>query len=116
MKKYEFKTNKVPVEINSYLDESHLGKEELVDSILKQTKPNRDIGYGGFINKDYFEKFLKNRIRSDDEMKKKQLNITDKEYVDCVKDALKKCSSVLENKLNVFTFPVFSKFVSEKMD
>jgi len=116
MKKYEFKVNNVPVEVNSYLDESNLQKEDLIDSVLKQTKPNKDIGYGGIENKEYFKKILNFITNPDGEMREKQFKISDKEHVDCVKDALNKCSSVLEDKLYVFTFPVYSKFVSEKMD
>lgn len=116
MKKHEFKINNIPIEINSYLDESHLSQNDLIDSILKQTKPNKRIGYGGFIKREYFKKFLEHRIKFDDEMKNTPLNLSDKEHVSSVKDALKKCSSVLEDKLYIFTFPKYSKFISEKMN
>ncbi|HKL24539.1 MAG TPA: DUF2268 domain-containing putative Zn-dependent protease [Candidatus Nanoarchaeia archaeon] len=116
MKKYEFEINNVPVEVNSYLDEANLEKEELIDSILKQTKPNRYIGYGGWIKEEYFKKSLELSLKSNEEMKNKKFRISDKEHIEEIKKALEKCSSVLEKKLYIFTFPTYSKFISEKMN
>lgn len=115
MKKYEFSVNGIPVEINSFLDESHLEKEDLVNSILEQTEMNKRIGWGGFIKESYFENFLKRRVKIDDEMRGKEIKISDEDHVEEVKKALEKCGQFLEEKLYVFTIPKFGKFTAEKM-
>jgi uncharacterized protein YjaZ len=116
MKKYEFEINKVPVEINSYLDEVYLEKNELIKSILKQTKPNQEIGWGGFIKKDYFKKFLERKIQSEEEIKNKSITLSQEEIIKETKESLNKCSSFLEKKLSIFILPTYSKFISEKMN
>lgn len=116
MKKYEFKINNVPIEINSYLDEAELDQEELIKYIIKNTKPTQAIGWGGFIEKDYFKKFLEQRIRFEKEMQAKKIKISEDEVVEEIKKALNRCCSFLDKKLSIFIFPIFSKFVSEKMN
>lgn len=103
-------------EIYSYLSLEG-SPEEIMEKIIEKV-PNLDnIGYAGYLKKDWLMMTLK-RLMLDKE-ENNQSYVYNTEYEKKIKlicrEIIKKCEKYIDEKTHIFLFPTFDKFAIEKM-
>lgn len=91
-------------------------RDEFVASLTKEIKKTQD-GYAGFKTKKDLIGYLSDAVYGDDaETPKNQKTIKEEEIKKIVLETIAKCQKVINsNRLNIFIFPTFSKFVKTEM-
>ena len=90
-------------------------KEDFINSIVDKIPRYKDIGYAGFNNKKGIKKTLQHSIFGF----KQNLPWKKASKEDCMKqidEAIKACSSMINDKIRVFVFPTVDSFVIKEMN
>lgn len=112
MEKEEEKT----FEIHNYLNLDG-SPEEIMEKIIEKIPDLEDIGYAGYLEKDWLLMTLRRLIPDKEENHHSySYNPEDKDKIRSIcKEIITKCERYLDEKIHIFLFPTFDKFAIEKM-
>src|SRR3989344_331832 len=109
--------NKSCFELYNYLDIDG-SPEEVIEKIIKKIPDLEDIGFAGYLEKEWLKKTLERLIP--DREGDNQNYLYDKENWEKIKliceRVIEKCEEYLEGKIHIFLFPTFDKFTIKNMN
>lgn len=108
--------NKKVFELYNYLDAEGF-PNEIINKILEEIPDLEDIGYAGFLEKSWLNKIISGFML--DKNGYNQPYLYKEEYEGRIKliceETINKCKDYIDEKIHIFLFPTFDKFVVEEM-
>lgn len=97
---------------------SGISKEEAIKQMIEKSKPNKPIGFAGFIEKKYLENRLKVAVLGEkNEVSLPNISKDKKLIEKIVLEALSKCKKEIDlPDLHIFIFPTQDEFIKNKMN
>jgi uncharacterized protein YjaZ len=108
--------NKTLFELHNYLDVKG-SPEEIIEKIIQDIPDLEDIGYAGYLEKKWLKMTLR-RLMIDKEEKNQPYfyNPKNEEEIKLICErVINKCCNYIKEKIYIFLFPTFDKFIIEKM-
>jgi len=117
LKKDKMGNNKEKIfELHNYLDVER-NPDEVINKILERIPDLDNVGYAGYLEKDWLKKLLEGFVFDKYGENQKYLYESnyDKEIEKICEESMEICREYINEKIHIFLFPTFDKFVIKKM-